>query len=121
MKRVLRRIYEFLRGLFDREFAEKIYGGIERAVPYLRKAYEVCSVLAVLTSNRSIKGLIDAANEFGVDVVAAGNVSEGLRMIAFQVLKRSFPDAPDSAINLAIEMAVNALKAEKEKKDVPGR
>jgi len=116
MKRFLRKIYDFFAGLFTRDFGEKLYAGITRAVPYVRKAYEVCSLIAELTPNRSIKEVLNVANKFGVEAFAYGSsIEEGLRHIAFQVLRRTFPDAPDSAINLAIEMAVNALKAEKER------
>jgi hypothetical protein len=50
----------------------------------------------------------------GVPLLAYGTPEEGMRQIAFQALKKAFPNAPDSAINLAIEMAVGALKGEKD-------
>jgi hypothetical protein len=114
MKAFLSKLRQFFSDLFGGKFADKLLKGVERAVPYIRKAYEVCGVIAALTPNRTLKELLDAANHLGVPLLTYGTPEEGMRMIAFQALKKAFPSAPDSAINLAIEMAVGALKGEKE-------
>jgi len=114
MKTFLSKLRQLLSDLFGGRFADKLLKGVERAVPYIRKAYEVCSVIAALTPNRTPKELLNAADHLGVPLLAYGTPEEGLRQIAFQALKKAFPNAPDSAVNLAIEMAVGALKGERE-------
>jgi hypothetical protein len=113
MKTFLSRLRQFFSDLFGGKFADKLLRGVERAVPYIRKAYEVCSLIATLAPNRTLGELLDTADRLGVPLLAYGTPEEGMRQIAFQALKKAFPNAPDSAINLAIEMAVGALKGEK--------
>jgi hypothetical protein len=114
MKAFLSKLRQFFSDLFGGKFADKLLKGVERAAPYIRKAYEVCGVIAALTPHRTLGELLDAADRLGVPLLAYGTPEEGMRQIAFQALKKAFPNAPDSAINLAIEMAVGALKGEKE-------
>ena len=113
MRSFLGKVYRLFKGVFGGGFADKLAAGVKRAVPYVRKAYEVCKLIAELAPNRTLEEILEASEKLGVPALLDAPSGENMRYVAFKALKKAFPNAPDSAINLAIEIAVNALKGEK--------
>jgi len=109
----LKRIWEWLRGLFRPEFAQRIQAGLEAAAPYLSRAYEIVSLIAALTPTRTDDEILDAARRLGIVeflIDPAADRGEILRHLALEALRRIFPQAPERQLNRAIEVAYGAVR-----------
>ena len=111
MKRVIEAIGRFFRWLFGGEAADAYTRAVERAAPYLEAAWEMVQVAAKYAPNRTFEEIVRLCSEYGVPALWRAEAPwDALRHFVLQVLRQRYPDAPKSALNLAIELAVGRLK-----------
>lgn len=111
MKNWLGSLWAAIKRLFTRDMAEAIQRGVEQAAPYTPAALEIARAIAVATPNRIDDEIVAAAAQFGAAITPGQEIGEQLRSIALTGLRYLFPLASASALNLALELAVGALKA----------
>jgi hypothetical protein len=109
----VKKIGSFFAGLFSARTAAAIQRGIEASAPYVGQALSVATAIAALTPNRTDDEIMAVAKRYAVPVAwgSAEDRGEVLRAVGLAALRKTFPQAPASDLNRALEVAVGAIKA----------
>jgi len=111
MKRFLQSIALFFARLFGADMWQRLLRGVEIAAPYLEFAYELVSIAAQATPNRTDDELLALARQLGVPAIwQSQDKGAAIRELVAAALRIKWPDLPDRIINRAIELAYGALR-----------
>ncbi len=115
----LKAIGAFFAGLFTKKTADAVLAGVRKAAPYVSSALQLAAVVASVVggpAGATVGTVLAAASKLGVDALLKPDATDAelgtaMRDIVVAALRKKFPDATTAQLNLAVELAVNALKA----------
>jgi hypothetical protein len=115
----LKAIGSFFKGLFSKQTADAILAGVRKASPYIATALQLAGVVASIVggpAGRTVAAVLAAAAQLGVESLLKPDATDAelgtaMRDIVVAALRKRFPNATTAQLNLAVELAVNALKA----------
>jgi hypothetical protein len=113
----LKWVVDKAKSIFTQQNAHRILESIRKAAPYADHALEIAQVGASFCgpTGRTVGAILSFAERVGVHPLIAAGASDrelalAMRDIAVEALKKKYPNAANSDLNRAVEIAVGALK-----------
>lgn len=109
--RWIQAIWRRFKALSGPDMADQVVAGISAAAPYLPELYAIVRRVAQLTPTRADNELLRVADELGVPAwLGAPTSGDALAAMVLAWARRKWPDAPQSRLRRAIEIAYGILK-----------
>lgn len=110
---IFNRIVNFFKRLFSKETGEAIERALDKAAPYVAQAMPIVERIAAITPWQTDDEILRAYREYDLEYLFDPSKDRKvlLRDLAVAAIRGLSKDVPStSLLNLAVELAVNALK-----------